>query len=445
MSDKLKKTFEIVNAISPSFCAAKWYNASIWLGNGRTASCHHPAAHYIPLTELKDNASALHNTQFKKEQRAKMLKGVRPEECGYCWRVEDIGNPEIFSDRAHKSMIYDPADLTALANSDPFANIDPKTLEICFDNLCNLSCSYCNSEFSTTWSSDITANGPYLNMKTGEGHTYENNGAHAMPFGIKNEGNIYIEKFFEWYNTSLRNNLTELRVSGGEPSRSPYFWKLVDSFDNEKFSFAVNTNLIMDESRLLKLIDVSKHFDDYHIYTSCEGYGRAAEFVRAGLDYDQWKKNLFLLQTTAPKIKTSVMLTVSALSVWTIDKFVEDMMDLREKTNGQGHPPYHMSVNILRFPSFQSVNILPQPVKDQIATNIERATNAAKYLTEYEKNSLLRCVVYLRSVDTGYEDKDSLEDKLHDFKSFITQYSVRKDLQIDACMPTEFLDWFNVL
>jgi len=33
---------------SGSFCAAKWYNATIWLGSGMTTSCHHPLplAHY---------------------------------------------------------------------------------------------------------------------------------------------------------------------------------------------------------------------------------------------------------------------------------------------------------------------------------------------------------------------------------------------------------------
>ena len=42
----------VVNKISPAFCGAKWYNATIWLGNGTTASCHHPPAHKIPLEEV---------------------------------------------------------------------------------------------------------------------------------------------------------------------------------------------------------------------------------------------------------------------------------------------------------------------------------------------------------------------------------------------------------
>ena len=36
-------------------CLAKWTQVTIHLQNGHTHSCHHPATHKIPLTELKDN------------------------------------------------------------------------------------------------------------------------------------------------------------------------------------------------------------------------------------------------------------------------------------------------------------------------------------------------------------------------------------------------------
>jgi len=51
---------------SPTMCTAKWLQSTIYLQNGTTHSCHHPAVHKIPLEELKDNPSALHNTIHKK-------------------------------------------------------------------------------------------------------------------------------------------------------------------------------------------------------------------------------------------------------------------------------------------------------------------------------------------------------------------------------------------
>ncbi len=43
---------QILDNISPSFCGAKWYNATIWLGSGMTTSCHHPPAHKIDIEKV---------------------------------------------------------------------------------------------------------------------------------------------------------------------------------------------------------------------------------------------------------------------------------------------------------------------------------------------------------------------------------------------------------
>ena len=116
MKTSYERTKELIKDIAPkSFCAAKWYNVSIWLGNGRTASCHHPLAHPVPKKELEKSASALHNTQFKKEQRKKMLAGERPAECGYCWKVEYAAQDEsINSDRIYQTARYTEEEIKAL-------------------------------------------------------------------------------------------------------------------------------------------------------------------------------------------------------------------------------------------------------------------------------------------------------------------------------------------
>ena len=70
----------------------------MYLQTGETHSCYHPQPHKIPLHELKENPSALHNTWEKKMERKQMLAGERPEGCQYCWNVEDMGDDYI-SDR----------------------------------------------------------------------------------------------------------------------------------------------------------------------------------------------------------------------------------------------------------------------------------------------------------------------------------------------------------
>ena len=84
--DDLEYKKKILDTKSASFCGAKWYNATIWLGSGMTTSCHHPLPHKIDLEEIKTNPSAIHNTRQKKEQRRQMQCGERPKGCEYCWK-----------------------------------------------------------------------------------------------------------------------------------------------------------------------------------------------------------------------------------------------------------------------------------------------------------------------------------------------------------------------
>ena len=78
-----------LDGVGCGFCLAKWTQVTMHLGTGMTHSCHHPAPHKIPLSEISRNPSALHNSRFKKRKRKEMLEGKRPDECNYCWKVED--------------------------------------------------------------------------------------------------------------------------------------------------------------------------------------------------------------------------------------------------------------------------------------------------------------------------------------------------------------------
>jgi hypothetical protein len=150
---------QVLDTKSASFCAAKWYNATIWLGSGMTTSCHHPPAHLVDVAEVQANPKLLHNTDQKKNDRRLMLAGERPAGCEYCWKIEDMGRDAV-SDRIYKSKIY-PIHALDQAFSTPYKqDVDLRTLEIAFDRTCQFACSYCNPAFSSTWVKDIRNNGP---------------------------------------------------------------------------------------------------------------------------------------------------------------------------------------------------------------------------------------------------------------------------------------------
>lgn len=142
----LELTKKAMESISPTYCAAKWLNSTIWLYCGETASCHHLSGHKVNLTDLmKNGCDKLHNTPQKIKEREEMLLGKKPRECSYCWDIERHSG--LVGDRLYKTAEFSTEDIEeTLINT---TSIFPKYLEIAFDNICNMACCYCSSKYSS--------------------------------------------------------------------------------------------------------------------------------------------------------------------------------------------------------------------------------------------------------------------------------------------------------
>jgi organic radical activating enzyme len=436
-----------INSISPSFCGAKWYNATIWLGNGTTASCHHPPAHKIPLEEVAQNYKAIHNTSYKKLIRKQMLEGERPKECEYCWKIEDLGEDKV-SDRVYKSVIYSDQELKDAKDQLGWEqDVNLKTLEIAFDPNCNFGCSYCNASFSTTWQRDIKKIGPYQNLVSDGAAAFQHDGSHALPYGKKNEGNPYVEAFWKWWEGELQYSLRELRVTGGEPTMSQDFWKLMKWWENNKdcdVEFAVNSNLGQKEELFQALLDSTHSFKTFHLYTSCEAFGIQAEYIRDGLVWERWLKNMYRVNSEGNVKSVNVMMTINALCLFSITDFMDEMLKLKSKF---GPSAAVMSFNILRFPSFQSIVTLPESVRVERANHIENWLNnnwkeGSNGLLDMERDGIIRMIDYIRRIGTGHRHTSSLESRERDFRSFYSQYDVRRGKDFLTAFPT-LKEWWD--
>ena len=434
----------VVDAVSPSFCAAKWLNATTWLGSGTTASCHHPPAHKIPLEEIRIDVSAIHNTKHKKLMRKMMLEGERPRECEYCWKIEDIGKDNV-SDRVFKTIIYTDEEIKKISNLPWDQNVNLKTFEISFDRVCNLACSYCNASFSTTWAKDIKNNGPYQNMVSDGAGAFQQDGSWVDPF--KNDAdNPYVQAFWEWWNNGLAKGLEELRITGGEPLMSGNTWKLFDWFQAQQSNmrFAVNSNLIAKPDIIDKLIEKSKGINHFELYTSCEATGLQAEYIRDGLDYQTWKTNLIRVGQEANIKGLHIMMTINSLCLFSITDFLDEMYSLKE-LSGTKYPS--LSLNLLRFPSFQSPLALPDHIKTYCRTQLSDWYERTQHNTlwhEFEKASIERLIDYLDVVDAPHRRTSNKLTLWRDFKTFYTQYDQRRGKSISV-FPPILTDWFDQL
>jgi organic radical activating enzyme len=437
---------KILDTKSASFCGAKWYNATIWLGSGMSTSCHHPPAHLVDIEEAKRNPKAIHNTPQKKQDRAQMQAGERPPGCEYCWKIEDIKRDNI-SDRVYKSKIYKIEDLDNAFTTPVHEDVNLKTLEISFDRTCQFACSYCNPAFSSTWVRDIKSNGPYANLQSdGRNHfTHDHNSAQLYKFG---ETNPYIEAFFSWWESDLHKTLDELRITGGEPLMSGYTWQLLDWFKANKGKsatrLAINSNLgkDVDVDRLLSSVD-----QPIDLYTSNESWATQAEYIRDGLEWDLWIDNMTKL-IYADKIRSlHVMCTINALCLESLTEFLDLLVAWKTK---HGKEAVSFTLNILRFPSFQSALVFPDEIRNKHKQKLQTwldyhvSRPVGQFLHEHEINHTKRLIDYLDVVKTPHSDTFDMPRLHNDFKQFYTQYDLRRGKNLVETFP-ELAEWYNGL
>jgi organic radical activating enzyme len=433
---------EVLDKISDSFCAAKWYNATIWLGSGMTTSCHHPPAHLVDQDKVVTNPRLLHNTDQKKADRADMLAGRRPAGCEYCWKIEDMGRDAV-SDRVYKSKIYPIEALHEARNTPHTQDVNLKTLEIAFDRTCQLACSYCNPAFSSTWVRDIRKHGPYTQLVSdGRNHfTHTHDSAQLYDYG---EHNPYIDAFFKWWESDLHHTLQELRITGGEPLMSAHTWKLIDWFrDNQGRSstrLAINSNLgpNVDVQRLLD----STEGIDLDIYTSMESVGVQAEYIRDGLDYALWRNNVLMLLNAGRTVH--FMATINALCLPGLPAHLNQLLEWKRT---YGRDRVNFTLNILRFPSFQSPLVLPDTLRQQFQHALTQWLadhQGHGCLQEHEINHTQRLIDYLDVVKTPHSDAFDLPRLLNDFREFHTQFDQRRGKDFGQAFP-KLKEWYDSL
>ena len=435
----------VIDIKSDSFCGAKWYNATIWLGSGMTTSCHHPLPHKVEIAEVQANPRALHNTPKKKEERQQMQQGERPTGCEYCWKIEDIGRDNI-SDRVYKTVIYSDEDLDHAYRTPATEDVNLRTLEISFDRTCQFACSYCNPAFSSTWVKDINTNGPYLDLVSdGRNHfTYSHDSAQLFKYG---QDNPYAEAFFQWWESDLHRTLDELRITGGEPLMSGYTWQLLDWFKENKgrsrTRLAINSNLgaQVDLDRLFNSVD-----SPIDLYTSNESVGAHAEYIRDGLDWGDWANTVELVCDNYSVVKLRglhIMFTINALCLESITEFLDCVVQWK-RCYGRDFPSF--TLNILRFPSFQSPLVLPDEIRTRYKNNLEAwlAANNNELLHQHEINHIQRLIDYLDVVKTPHSEAFELDKLRNDFKQFYSQYDQRRGKDFVKTFPA-LADWYNSL
>lgn len=410
-----------LNARGAGFCLAKWTQVTMHLGTGMMHSCHHPPPHQIPLNELNADVSALHNTNYKKEQRKRMLNGERPSECSHCWNIED--NTSNFSDRVYKSNSeYSKHRFDEIAALTGDENVYPSYLEASFGNVCNLRCIYCNPDFSSRWDEEIRRHGPY--QVAGEEHQYP-----AQP----QDTNAYFDAFWKWLPAALPH-LSVLRLTGGEPVSNKNIFQLIDyilEYANSSLEVGINTHGSHDTKLWNKFLQQVKRLTAAGhrviVFLSAEGTGEQSQYNRYGSKWDTVARNCTdLLSNT--DVSLTFMSTYNIMSVYTFTDFLSYVASLKQQ---YGNERVTVDTSKLDTPEFMDYRLLPEPMLVQhLDSHIEVIVNSAGAFNLWETNKILRLRELVGTQPVG----KNLMQKLHDY---VTEYDRRR--------KTTFADVFGDL
>jgi len=255
-----------------------------------------------------------------------------------------------------------------------------------------------------------------------------------------------VEAFHKWWESDLHKTLKELRITGGEPLMSAETWKLIDWFKTNKgrsnTRLAINSNLgtLVDIDRLLHAIDGV----EVDLYTSNESMSLQAEYIRDGLVFDDWANNVERLLDSGKFRGLHVMSTINALCLDSLDSFLDMVNNWKLE---YGRDAINVSLNILRFPSFQSPLVLPDDIRTAYRKKLSDFFLSHKgdsTFHEYEWNQLIRLIDYLDVVITPHDGAMAQSILQRDFKNFYQQYDQRRGKDFAATFPA-LADWYNTL
>jgi hypothetical protein len=105
------------------------------------------------------------------------------------------------------------------------------------------------------------------------------------------------------------------------------------------------------------------------------------------------------------------------------------------------------TLNILRFPSFQSPLVLPDHLKLYYRNRLINwllKHQKEQYMHEHELNHLARLIEYLDLVDTPHSETFEMPKLHNDFKQFYTQYDQRRGKNFIETF-SNLTEWYNAL
>ena len=227
------------------------------------------------------------NSEHMRSVRRRMLANETLPECAVC--NEKLLNTDVY--RSYFNQLFGDKRNSIVANTllDGTYNELPVSWDYRFSNLCNFKCRMCGDMLSSSWESEQRSNNmiDYANP----------NNAWMIP-EIRQQISKFQDTIIEqeFADAVKQHRVEEVYWVGGEPLMFEQHWRymkqIVDQGDGHRVYARYNTNLSRVDYQGVNLYtDILAHLRDWQVCASLDGTGQIGEYIRTGLDYNEWHKN----------------------------------------------------------------------------------------------------------------------------------------------------------
>ena len=374
------------------------------------------AKEYKPLT-LKEHW----NSDHMRSVRLRMMAGEELSECEVCdhkllnTNVYRSYWNQLFRDRVDEA--YDSTDNTGATTMQTIS------FDYRFNNLCNFKCRMCGDMLSSSWEAESRKNKTW---------TKESQPWMASPLReqiIKFQDTQVVQEFVEAVETK---RIKEIYWCGGEPLMWDMHWKAMQRIIELGFAKEVyvryNTNLSRTSFKGTKLFDLLPEFQDWQICSSLDGTGEVGEYIRDGLNYEQWLRNFkegMAVAQTAREMRLDYTITMPGLLE------IKNMFDLSRELDTE-----ILTKVMFTFSNDEILSPLALP-KELLHTLIDEALAYMEPLATRKQRSLIDVIKNLKNRETftptkkGKQRQESIDK--------IRRQDIKKILSRDERM----LEWWT--
>ena len=237
---------------------------------------------YIPMT-LDEHW----NSDHMKSVRQRMMAGEILPECDVC--NSKLLNTSVYRDYFWQLFQHKWPEVIDSTLEDGTTTMQPVSWDYRFSNLCNFKCRTCGDMLSSAWESE---------QRQHDMIDWDNPKNVWMRSEVRAEISAFQDTQIEaeFAEAVEQHRVEEVYWVGGEPLMYEQHWRymkrIVELNDGGQVYARYNTNLSRVDFRGINLYrDILAHVRDWQICASIDGTGTTGEYIRTGLDYQQFRKN----------------------------------------------------------------------------------------------------------------------------------------------------------